>query len=71
MASRRINIFYLISLICTLILIAYVWLIFIPQIDAYADTFEIKTILIIIIILLSAAAAIQFFLLMRPPPSEE
>lgn len=71
MAGRRINIFYLISLICTLVLIAYIWFIFIPQLNAYADMMGIKTVLIMVIVLLSAAAAIQFFLLIRPPQSEE
>ncbi|MBS7634169.1 hypothetical protein KEJ34_01530 [Candidatus Bathyarchaeota archaeon] len=71
MAGRRINIFYLISLICTLVLIAYICFIFIPQFNAYTDMMGIKTVLIMVIVLLSTAAAIQFFLLIRPPQSEE
>lgn len=71
MAGRKINIFYLISLICTLVLIAYIWFIFIPQLDVYTDMMGIKTVLIMVLVLLSAAAAIQFFLLIRPPQPEE
>jgi len=69
MSYRGINIFYLISFLCTLILIAYIGLIFFPQVSSYTETEmeSVTTIIIIVIALLIVAACIQFFLLVKPP----
>jgi len=71
MAGRKINIFYLISLICILILIAYIWLVITPQIYGCAGQESIFAVILLITVLLSVAAGIQLFLLISSVRQEE
>ncbi|MBS7648637.1 MAG: hypothetical protein QXK89_04155 [Candidatus Bathyarchaeia archaeon] len=71
MNGRKINIFYLLSFICTIFLIAYISLIFLPQAASYVEYPGIRLFMIAIIALLLIAAGIQLFLLVKPPQSEE
>ncbi|MEM2341696.1 MAG: hypothetical protein QXX94_03625 [Candidatus Bathyarchaeia archaeon] len=69
MSDHKINIFYLISFLCTVILIIYVGLIFFPQVADYISNPEMKSVIIIvavIIALLIIAAGLQLFLLIKP-----
>lgn len=71
MAGRKINIFYLVSFICTIILIAYIWLIFLPQVSGYPGQENLSLVIFLTIALLLAAAGIQLFLLISSSQSEE
>ncbi|MBS7606809.1 MAG: hypothetical protein QW502_01925 [Candidatus Bathyarchaeia archaeon] len=71
MGERKINIFYLISFICTLILIGYIGLVFFPVISSYPEMQPIVPITLLIIGLLGVAAGIELFLLLRPPAHSE
>jgi len=70
MSDRRINIFYLFSLICTIALIAYIGLVFLPKMLTYVGQPEVEpviTVTSVIIALLIVAACLQFFLLVKSP----
>lgn len=71
MGERKINIFYLISFLCTIILIGYISLVFFPVISSYPETQSIIPITLLIIGLLVVAAGIELFLLLRPPDQSE
>lgn len=71
MAGRKINIFYLVSFICTIILVAYIWLIFLPQLSGLPGQEQLSPMIFLIIALLLVAAGIQLFLLISSPQSEE
>ena len=63
----KLNVFYVISLICTLILIVYVWFIFLPQFEGALEYQAVKTIVLFIIFLLLISLGIQLFLLKSKP----
>jgi Kef-type K+ transport system membrane component KefB len=68
MSDRKINVFYMISFICTIVLIAYVGLVFLPEMLAYVGQLEAEpviTVISIIIVLLIIAACLQLFLLVK------
>jgi|GEM_PF-1146879 len=71
MAGRKINIFYLISFICTIILAAYIWLVFVPQFSGYPEQESFSLAIFLVIALLLVAAGIQLFLLISSSHSEE
>ncbi|MCX8170820.1 MAG: hypothetical protein N3E47_02430 [Candidatus Bathyarchaeota archaeon] len=71
MVGGKINIFYLISFICTIILTIYIWLVFLPQLSGYPGQEPISLIILVVIALLLVAAGIQLFLLISSPQSEE
>ncbi len=71
MPKYRINIFYVISLICTFILIGYIWFIFLPQFEGTMEYQAIKTIVLFIIFLLFISIGIQLFLLKTQQKSEK
>ena len=64
MAKFRINIFFVISLVCLLILIGYLWIIFLPSFERSINYEAVKVIVTIVTILLSISG-ILIFLLMR------
>ncbi|MCD6470170.1 hypothetical protein J7L29_05165 [Candidatus Bathyarchaeota archaeon] len=67
MPKYKVNVFYVISLICTLILIVYSWFIFLPQFEGTLEYQAVRTLILFIILLLLISAGIQLFLL-RPKP---
>jgi len=71
MAGRRINIFYLISFVCILILIGYIVLVFLPEVSGYSESSAATTVIAIVVALLFVAACIQLFLLLKPSQPEE
>ena len=62
MAKVKVNIFYVISAVCTLLLVAYLWLMFLPSFADSPDYPGVRTIVFILTILVLAAAGIQVFL---------
>jgi len=71
MPKSQINVFYMISLICTLILICYVWFVLLPQFESLIEYQSIRASVLLIIAMLFAAAALQVFLLLKPPKQQE
>jgi len=63
----KVNVFYVISLICTLILIVYAWFIFLPQFEGASEYQAVRTLVLFIIFLLLISAGIQLFLLKSKP----
>jgi len=62
LARFRINIFYVISSICSLLLVGYVWFIFLPTYENTLHYEVIRSITIMIVMLLLISAGIQIFL---------
>jgi len=65
MAKFKVNIFYIFSAMCTLLLIGYFWFAFLPQFEGYSEYPAIKTVISSITALLLVALGIQVFLAIR------
>lgn len=62
MSRFRINIFYVFSSICSLLLVGYIWLVFLPTYVNAVEYESIKTLTFIITAFLLFSAGIQLFL---------
>ena len=62
MSRFRINIFYVFSSICSLLLVGYIWLVFLPTYVNAVEYESIKTLAFIITAFLLFSAGIQLFL---------
>jgi len=71
MAKFKINIFYVIASICSLLLVMYIWLIFLPLYEETAAYEYVKNIAFILTILLLASAGIQIFLSVKKISKDE
>jgi H+/Cl- antiporter ClcA len=58
-------------LVCTIILIGYLWFIYLPQFEGTAEYQPIRIIVLFVILLLLLAAGAQIILMRRPPKTEE
>ena len=58
MAKFKFNIFFLISIICTLILIGYLWIIFLPTYERTLEYDVMRNVIILITALLSVSAVL-------------
>ncbi|RJS88460.1 hypothetical protein CW705_08890 [Candidatus Bathyarchaeota archaeon] len=65
MKNFQINIFYLISSICFLILVGYLWLVFLPIYEFTTAYESVKRLVSILTVLLVLSAGIQFFLAIK------
>ena len=61
MAKFRFNIFFIISIICTLLLVGYLWIVFLPLFEGAFEYDAIRNITIFITLLLMASAALTLF----------
>ncbi len=71
MPKYRVNIFYVISLICTFVLMGYIWFIFLPYFEGTLEYQAIKTIALFVILLLFLSAGIQLFLIRTQSKSKK
>ncbi len=62
MTRFQINIFYAVSFICSLLLISYIWLVFLPIFEDTSEYEFIRNVSFIITVLLLVSAGIQLFL---------
>lgn len=65
MSRFRINIFYGVAFILSIVLIGYIWLIFLPSFQHVSRYESIRTIALIVTILLLVSAIIQLYLSIR------
>ncbi len=64
LAKPRLNIFYIISVVCIFILIGYLWLVFLPTLWGALEYESIKLIVIMITLLLFVAAVLILITMM-------
>ena len=62
MAKLKLNIFYLISAVCSLALIAYAWLAFLPSFEGATEYPSVRNIVVLLTALLLVVSAIQVVL---------
>ncbi len=62
MAKFKINIFYVIASICSMFLVIYIWLVFLPLYEGTVTYEYVKNIAFVLTILLIASIGIQIFL---------
>ncbi|RJS89443.1 hypothetical protein CW705_07560 [Candidatus Bathyarchaeota archaeon] len=62
MARSEINIFYIISFLCSILLIGYIWLVFLPAFENSVAYDSIRNVAFLVTALLLVSAAIQIFL---------
>jgi len=68
----KINVFYVISAICSLLLIIYSWFIFLPSFEGLPEYPQVQTVIILLTVLLVASSGIQLMLsIKKHEPSEE
>lgn len=60
MVKFKFNIFFVISVVCILLLIGYIWLVFMPMLEGAYEYQAIKNIGIVITILLAISAVLTF-----------
>jgi len=65
MARFRINIFYVISSICSFVLVGYLWLVFLPVYELAVEYESIRNVAFIITAFLLLSAGIQLFLAIK------
>jgi glucan phosphoethanolaminetransferase (alkaline phosphatase superfamily) len=71
LAKFRINIFYVISSICCLLLIVYAWMVFLPVFRDTPGYPSVQTMVIWLTVLLIAIAAVQLYLSISKEPKEK
>ena len=62
MASFKLNIFYVISAVCSLALIVYAWLAFLPSFEGATEYLPVRNIVVLLTALLLVVSAIQIVL---------
>lgn len=62
MARFKVNIFYMISAVCSLALIGYAWLAFLPSFEGAGEYSSIRYVVILLTVLLLVVVAIQIVL---------
>jgi len=62
LAKFKINIFYVISSVCSLILVGYSWLVFLPAFKDTAEYTAVQNIVILLTVLLVAVSGMQVYL---------
>ncbi len=62
MAKLKVNIFYVFAATCILLLAAYFWVSYLPQISGSPQYEGIRNMVILLTVILIALAAIQIFL---------
>ncbi len=65
MARFKFNIFYVISIVCILLLIGYIWIIFLPIFEGSLEYDAIRSIAILITILLAISTVLTLFQMME------
>ena len=71
MAKFRVNIFYVIASICSLFLVIYIWLIFLPLYEGTVAYEYVKNMAFVLTILLLVATGIQIFLSVKKISNDE
>jgi hypothetical protein len=66
-----VNIFYAISAVCSLALVAYAWLGFLPSFEATVEYPSIRNVVILLTILLVAVSGIQIVMSVAREGTEE
>jgi Na+/melibiose symporter-like transporter len=61
LAQFRINIFNVVAAICSLLLVAYAWLMFLPMFEGSNEYSGVQTIVIWLSVLLVALSGLQFY----------
>lgn len=62
MAKLKLNIFYLISAVCSLALIVYAWLAFLPSFEGATEYQSVRNMVVLLTALLLVVSAIQIVL---------
>lgn len=71
MARLKINIFYVISSVCSLLLVGYAWFVFLPTFSGTDVYGAVQYIVILLTVLLIAVSGIQIFLSIRREETQE
>jgi membrane protein DedA with SNARE-associated domain len=61
----KVNVFYVIAAVCSVLLVFYAWFMFLPQFEERSDYSFVRDIVMVLTVLLLAAAGIQMFLSIR------
>jgi hypothetical protein len=67
----KVNIFYGISAVCSLALVAYAWFVFLPSFEATGEYESIRYVVILLTILLVAVSGIQIVMSVVREGTEE
>ena len=59
MARLKVNIFYVIAAICSLALVGYAWLVFLPSFQGGAEYASVRYVVIIVTVLLLIVSGIE------------
>jgi len=71
MAKFRVNIFYVIASVCSLFLVIYIWLIFLPLYEGTVAYEYVKNMAFVLTILLLVSTGIQIFLSVKKISNDE
>ncbi|MEM1990281.1 MAG: hypothetical protein QW782_06570, partial [Candidatus Bathyarchaeia archaeon] len=66
MPKSSMKAFYVMTLICTILIICYLWFVFLPQFEGKLEYPSVRMVVSYVILLLLAAACAQIYLLKRP-----
>ncbi len=62
LARLKVNVFYVISAVCSLALIGYAWFAFLPSFEGAAEYWSVRNVVILLTVLLLVVSGIQFVL---------
>jgi membrane protein DedA with SNARE-associated domain len=72
LAQLKINVFNMIAAVCSLILVVYAWLMFLPIFKGLSQYSDVQNIVILITVLLIAVSIFQFYMaIQRKEPKPE
>lgn len=74
MAQLKVNVFNIIAAVCSLLLVFYAWLMFLPMFEGLSQYYEVKNIVILITVLLIAVSIFQFYMAItkkEPKPEDQ
>jgi membrane protein DedA with SNARE-associated domain len=61
LAHLKINIFNVIAAVCSLLLVAYAWLMFLPMFEDLSQYSDVRNIIIVLSVLLIALSGLQLY----------
>ena len=70
MARFKVNIFYVFSAVCSLALVGYAWLIFLPSFQGATEYASVRNVVIIVTVLLLIVSGIQAILSVKAEKAE-
>ena len=66
----KVNVFYMIAAVCSLLLVAYAWFMFLPTYEGELEYYFVRNIIMVLTVLLLISAGIQMFLSMTKEESK-